>query len=490
MNAVAKEENAIFTRDLVIFGGTGDLATRKLIPALFRGMDSVKDTRIIAVAHNAPSTEEFRRQVRELLRRQLESAEYHEVVVTRFLQMLFCVRLNVTDVDRDWPTFVDVLGDEPVASRVFYLALPPQLFGLVCCQLHSFGLIGKTSRVVLEKPIGYDRKSARQINDEVSRYFREDQIFRIDHYLGKETVQNLLALRFSNLFFEKMWNNNCIDQVQITIAETVGLEDRGNFYDRAGALRDMVQNHILQLLCLVAMEPPVRMDAVSIRVEKLKVLQALRTIEGEGVDAATVRGQYQAGQIAGKDVPSYMEELDDTQSNTETYIALCAHIDNWRWKGVPFYLRTGKRLQDRFAEIVIQFKPVPHMVYEEATGEIVANRLVIRLQPQESMQIHLMTKDLQQVATHLQARSLNLNFSDDTGVPKSDGYTRLLSDSLEGNPTLFTHRDEVDLAWAWINPILEHWQKNEDSLQYYPAGSRGPGAADDLIGVHGHHWMN
>jgi glucose-6-phosphate 1-dehydrogenase len=351
-------------------------------------------------------------------------------------------------------------------------------------------MINEQSRIVVEKPIGYDGVTASKINDEVAQYFPEQAIFRIDHYLGKETVQNLMALRFTNVIFEQLWDAKSIDHVQISISETVGLEGRAGFYDNAGALRDMVQNHALQLLCLVAMESPNKLDAHSIRAEKLKVLEALRPMTGDDVSHNTVRGQYVAGEFDGKLVPGYLEELGKPSSDTETFVAIKAHIDNWRWSKVPFYLRTGKRMKARSAKIVIQFKDVSHRVYDAGVGQMKPNQLIIKLQPGESIQLSLMTKDLSCLETKLKPVSLNLNFSDTYGNFKSDAYKRLILDVAANNPALFIHRDEVDCAWRWIDPIIEQWQQSGITPDLYRAGSWGPSASKKLIEQDGRCWFN
>jgi glucose-6-phosphate 1-dehydrogenase len=345
---------------------------------------------------------------------------------------------------------------------------------------------------VLEKPIGYDITSANEINEQVARYFDEQAIYRIDHYLGKETVQNLMALRFSNVLFEELWNNKTIDHVQISLAETVGLESRAGFYDQAGALRDMVQNHLLQLLCLVAMEPPHKLDAENIRAEKLKVLKSLKPITTDNVDQATCRGQYVSGVINNKRVPGYLDELDEKilESKTETFVALRVDVCNWRWSGVPFYVRTGKRLKQRFAEVVVQFKPVSHDVFDASVGKSVPNRLIIRLQPDESIQMTLMVKELNRREVKLKEVALNLNFGDEFEGWVADSYQRLLLEVVEGDPSLFIHRDEVEQAWAWINPILDAWQAKDERPEAYYAGSWGPDNADELVHLDGREWLH
>jgi glucose-6-phosphate 1-dehydrogenase len=339
----------------------------------------------------------------------------------------------------------------------------------------------------VEKPIGRDLDSARALNDLVGDDFGEHQIFRIDHYLGKETVQNLMALRFANMLYEPLWNSAHIDHVQITVAETVGLEDRVTYYDKAGALRDMVQNHILQLLCLVAMEAPSSMDADAVRDEKLKVLRALKRVNGHEAPRQTVRGQYRAGASAGGPVKGYVEELGKG-SDTETFVAIKAEIANWRWAGVPFYLRTGKRLATRVSEIVIEFKQIPHSIFGEGTGNISPNQLVIRLQPDEGVKQFLMVKDPGPGGMRLRQIPLDMSFAQTFQGRAPDAYERLVMDVVRGNQTLFMRRDEVEAAWSWIDPILNAWEQNRQDVQGYTAGTWGPSSSIALIERDGRTW--
>ncbi|EFG9152861.1 glucose-6-phosphate dehydrogenase, partial [Escherichia coli] len=373
------------------------------------------------------------------------------------------------------------------AIRAFYLAVAPSLFGSISHNLKQHKLITKNSRIVVEKPIGRDGDSARELNDAVAADFPESQIFRIDHYLGKETVQNLMALRFANLLWEPLWNSAHIDHVQITVAETVGLEDRVTYYDTAGALRDMVQNHMLQLLCLVAMEPPSSMDANAVRDEKLKVLRALKRINGQEAPRETVRGQYKAGASAGGAVKGYIEELGKP-SDTETFVAIKAELNNWRWAGVPFYLRTGKRLATRVSEIVIEFKKIPHSIFEASAGNIIANSLVIRLQPDEGVKQYIMIKDPGPGGMRLKQIPLDMTFSENFQGRAPDAYERLIMDMIRGNQTLFMRRDEVEAAWAWADPILKAWADNRQEAQGYTAGTWGPSASIALIERDGRTW--
>jgi glucose-6-phosphate 1-dehydrogenase len=350
-------------------------------------------------------------------------------------------------------------------------------------------LVTEKSRVVLEKPIGHDLKSARKINDQVAKVFTEPQTFRIDHYLGKETVQNLLALRFANVVFERLWNSDAIDHVQITVGETVGVEGRGDYYDHSGALRDMVQNHLVQLLCLLAMEPPLSLSADSVRDEKLKVLRALKPIQPHEVGHVTVRGQYSQGAVNGQAVPGYLADLGPGRtSKTETFVALKAEIQSWRWANVPFYLRSGKRLPQKVSEIVVQFRSAPFSVFRHAAEDLSPNKLIIRLQPQEGMKLELMTKNPGPGGLHLSPAQLDISFEKAFATRYPDAYERLLMDSVRGNPTLFMRRDEVEAAWSWVEPIIDAWEDSRESPRLYPAGSWGPTSAIALIERDGRTW--
>ena len=374
------------------------------------------------------------------------------------------------------------------AIRAFYLAVTPALFGDIAAQLKKHELITPESRIVVEKPIGRSLASAKALNDQIGGVFGEHQIFRIDHYLGKETVQNLMALRFANALYEPLWNSAHIDHVQITVAETVGLEDRVTYYDTAGALRDMVQNHILQLLCLVAMEPPSSMDANAVRDEKLKVLRSLKRINGQEAPKATVRGQYRAGASSGGAVKGYLDELGKKDSTTETFVAVKAEIGNWRWAGVPFYIRTGKRLATRVSEIVIEFKPVPYNIFGESAGNVSPNALVIRLQPDEGVKQFIMVKDPGPGGMRLRQLPLDMSFSQSFDGRSPDAYERLIMDVIRGNQTLFMRRDEVEAAWTWVDPILNAWADSRQEAQGYTAGTWGPSASIALIERDGRTW--
>jgi len=478
--------------DIIIFGGDGDLALRKLLPALYRcereGQLSAEG-RIFLTTQQQTASEEALPTLLAKVESYLDPAELETGHWQAFTARIALSPLDLSVFDERWETFSVQLNQQPNFPRMFYMAIPPSLYGQACQYLDSAKLITPASRVILEKPIGYDVQSAREINSQVAQYFAEESIYRIDHYLGKETVQNLLALRFTNVLFEHLWDNKAIDNVQITLSETVGLESRAAFYDRAGALRDMVQNHLLQLLSFIAMDPPNEMTADNIRNEKLKVMQALRPITESDVEKSVVRGQYHSGEMAGNVVPGYLDELGNNQSHTETYVAIKAHIDNWRWAGVPFYLRTGKRMQERFAEIVIEFKPVSHRAYPKTAGDLAPNRLIIRLQPEESIELTLMTKVLHNNKFELKPVSLNLDYSQGYEDFIPDAYKRLLMDVSDGNSSLFAHRDEVEQAWTWLDPIMQAWAASEKPPEPYAAGSWGPESADQLLAKNDHRWF-
>ncbi|WP_119678095.1 glucose-6-phosphate dehydrogenase [Indioceanicola profundi] len=461
--------------DFVVFGGTGDLALRKLMPALYyreRDRQMTDCSRIIAVSRTDQSTEQYHAQIAHALEQYIPEADRDAEVWKRFTGRLSYVTLDATKPD-GFGELSRYLTEADGRARVFYLATSPSLFGAICRNLDAAGLVNGSCRVVLEKPIGTDRASANRINDEVGAVFPEDRIFRIDHYLGKESVQNLMVLRFGNALFEPLWNSSWVDHVQITVAESIGVEGRADYYDRSGALRDMVQNHFLQLLCLVAMEPPASLHEDMIRNEKIKVLRALLPITAADVKAKTVRGQYRSGAINGKPVPGYPEELGG-QSNAETLVAIKAEVENWRWAGVPFYLRTGKRMPTRCSEIIIQFKAVPHSVFGKGAGELQANRLVIRLQPDEGVKLSIMTKVPGPGGLRLRSVPLNLSYAETFKDRYPDAYERLLMDVVRGNPSLFMRRDEVDAAWAWIDSILAAWDEADMKPEPYSAGSWGP----------------
>ena len=474
--------------DLIVFGGTGDLSERKLIPALFErqlaGQFS-EPTRIIGASRSKLSDDEFRAFARKAIADHVKE-DVDDNDIRSFLDRLSYVSVDAK-AGTDFDKLKKAIGKDE-RTRVFYLAVAPNLFGDIAKNLAAHGLVTPLSRIVVEKPIGRSLQSATELNDEIGSVFGEQQIFRIDHYLGKETVQNLMVLRFGNALFEPLWNSAHIDHVQITVAETVGLEDRVSYYDKAGALRDMVQNHILQLVCLVAMEPPSSLDADAVRDEKLKVLRSLKRINGQEGPKLTVRGQYRAGASSGGAVKGYLEELGSTESDTETFVAIKAEIENWRWAGVPFYLRTGKRLAQRGSEIVIQFKPIPHSIFDESAGPVTANQLVIRLQPDEGVRQWIMIKDPGPGGMRLRHVPLDMSFAESFKVRNPDAYERLLMDVIRGNQTLFMRRDEVEAAWRWIDPILAGWEENGQKVQGYTAGTWGPSSSIALIERDGRTW--
>jgi glucose-6-phosphate 1-dehydrogenase len=475
--------------DLVIFGVTGDLAQRKLLPGLFHRDEQGQippGARIIGTSRRAMSDAEFRTFAETAIKAHVK--ELDPARLTGFLSRLSYVAAEASK-DDGWAKLDGKLGEDAGRIRVFYLAVGPDLFGPICERLGQHGMVTAKSRVVVEKPIGKDGSSAEAINNAVGKVFQESAIYRIDHYLGKETVQNLMALRFANALFEPLWNSRYIDHVQITVAETLGVEGRAGYYDTAGALRDMVQNHILQLLCLVAMEPPTSLDPDTVRDEKLKVLKALKPISPERMDQLIVSGQYSAGATPDGPVPGYLEELGNPDSKTETFVALRCEVGTWRWNSVPFYLRTGKRLPTRVSEIVVEFKPIPHNIFGRGAGPVSQNRLVIRLQPDEGVKLWLMIKDPGPGGMRLAHVPLDMSFADAFNVRNPDAYERLIMDVVRGNQTLFMRRDEVAAAWKWIDPILDHWKAKPDAPRPYTAGTWGPAASVALIERDGNTWQ-
>jgi glucose-6-phosphate 1-dehydrogenase len=470
---------------LVIFGATGDLAARMLLPSLyFLDADGLlpPQLRIIGVARSPLDRDTFSGRLRSELEARPEPLD--QSVWARFAARLDYCPADVSQSDGLEPLGRLLQG----APTIYYLALSPRFYGPTCTALAAAGLTCSDCRIVIEKPIGHDLESSRAINIEVAAAFEERRVFRVDHYLGKETVQNLIALRFANTLFEPLWNNLAIDHVQITVAETDGVGDRWGYYDEYGALRDMVQNHMLQLLCLVAMEPPADAGADSVRDEKVKVLKSLRPFTGASAQQLSVRGQYRGGVVGGKAVPAYTDEKGGP-SEVETFVALRADIDNWRWAGVPFYLRTGKRLPERRTQIAIQFKALPHSIFgARAHEDLTANRLVIDLQPKEDISLLLMNRRPGLAETRLQALPLSLSL--DNGGRRRIAYERLLLDVLAANPALFVRRDEVELAWAWIDRLAEAWADMGVAPKPYAAGSWGPTGAFALLERSGRAWLD
>jgi glucose-6-phosphate 1-dehydrogenase len=470
---------------LILFGATGDLAQRMLLPSLCAlHADSLvpAELRIIGTARSAHDDESYRQFAAKALETYLP--EDRKAAIPAFLACLFYQPLDATD-PAQFPALAAKVGDVSAGLAIF-LSTAPSLFEQTIAGLASCGLASGMSRIGLEKPLGISLDTSRDINDAVASAFSEDRIFRIDHYLGKETVQNLLALRFANILFEPLWNASHIDHVQITVSETVGLEGRVGFYDGAGALRDMVQNHMLQLVALVAMEPPSNFNATAVRDEKVKVLRSLRRISA----SERVTGQYRAGAIGGVAVPGYDEELGRA-SSTETFVAIKAHIDNWRWTGVPFYLRTGKRLPERKTEIMIQFKHVPHSIFAGQGAEAQPNRLIIGIQPQENVRLSVMAKQpgLDRGGVRLQEVPLDISMPNAfAGTRKRIAYERLLLDLIEGDQTLFVRRDEVEAQWQWIDAMREGWAEKGMEPKPYTAGSWGPSSAIALVERDGVTW--
>ncbi|QCI64066.1 glucose-6-phosphate dehydrogenase [Phreatobacter stygius] len=476
---------------LTVFGATGDLARRKLLPALFQrdfAGQLPAEAVMIGVARRAMTQDAFRALARAAIIEHVPAADGAGPDLDRFLARLHYAAVDAEGED-GWSDLSSKVAAFADRIPVHYLATAPQLFGPICEKLGRFGLSGNDARVVIEKPIGRDLASAIQVNQAIGKVFPEERVYRIDHYLGKETVQNLMALRFANALFEPLWNSAHIDHVQITVAESLGVEGRAGYYDTAGTLRDMVQNHLLQLLCLVAMEPPPSLEADAVRDEKLKVLRALKPIDRHNAAGATVRGQYRAGASAGGAVPGYLDELGSPQSRTETFVAVKAELANWRWAGVPFYLRTGKRLAARVSEIVIGFRPVPHSAFSETAGPILPNQLVIRLQPDEGVKLWLMIKDPGPGGIRLSHVPLDMTFAEAFKVRNPDAYERLILDVVRGDQTLFMRRDEVEAAWRWIDPVLEAWRNMDEPPRPYTAGTWGPSAAIALIERDGRTWQ-
>ncbi|QXI38472.1 glucose-6-phosphate dehydrogenase [Pseudomonas xantholysinigenes] len=473
--------------DILVFGGTGDLALHKLLPALYHLYREARlhnAVRIISLARRHLSRNDYVKLAERHCRAQIARQDFDEDVWQRFSARLDYFPMDAAQ-SADFGRLARYLGEPGGLTRIYYLATAPKLFVPIANHLRIAGLADSEARIVLEKPIGHSLASATAINEAIGEVFAESHVFRIDHYLGKETVQNLMALRFANALLEPVWRNSQVDHVQISVCETLGVENRGAYYDRAGATRDMLQNHLLQLLCLVAMEPPAQFEAEAVRDEKVKILRALRPITGQDVQDTTVRGQYGAGKIGGQEVPAYYFEKDvDNDSDTETFVAVQAHVENWRWAGVPFYLRTGKRMARRSSQIVIQFKPVPHELF--SGGQV--NQLLIQLQPDEHISLRMMTKSPGK-GMRLAPVELDLNLAQAFAQTRRwEAYERLLLDVLEGDSTLFMRRDEVEAAWAWVDPILQGWAEHFQAPRPYPAGSNGPEQANSLLARQGTHW--
>ena len=479
--------------DLVLFGGTGDLAWRKLMPALFQAFRHgtlPEGGRIIGVGRDALSHAQYR----ELIQSRFDKVELAKrpspEEFSRFAALLEFVRMDLSRPE-DYAALAALLRERNAQTVVMYVATAPTLFTVVCEQLAAAGLNTPQTRVVLEKPLGHDLASNRAINQAVRRFFEEKQVFRIDHYLGKPAVQNLFALRFGNALFEPLWRREHIANIQITIAEEIGVESRGAFYETTGALRDMVQNHALQLLCAIGMEPPINAHADAIRDEKLKVLRSLKPWTTESLTSDVVRGQYAAGISAGTAVAGYREEKGvDPQSNTETFVALRTEIANWRWAGVPFYIRTGKRLAGRDARIVVNFRPTPHAIFR--SGANAGNQLVINLQPKDGLELHLLAQgqDMRgaKAANALAPVQLDLDFAKRFGSQRVGAYERLLLDVIDGRLNLFVRSDEQEEAWRWVEPLIKHWAGEPQGPRLYACGTWGPSASSAMIARDGFCW--
>lgn len=473
--------------NLILFGAAGDLAHRKLLPALFNLHKDGRlnsDGRIWAVTRPSHNEKDYLVQVKRWLL-------HYGAEMSKEEWKGFSSRIHLVGIELDKSAGYTKLAKKLKQhdfNCIYYCAVHSKLYPMMCEQLFANDLITPKSSIVLEKPIGNDLQTGMAINRRISEFFSEQQIYRIDHYLGKETVQNLLALRFANSIFEHQWNQRYIDHIQITIAETVGVEKRAGFYEGTGAMRDMLQNHLLQLLCMTAMEPPATMAAEAVRDEKVKVLQALKPIEASNMSECVVRGQYKNGVANGEIVPSYRDEEGvDSDSNTDTFVALKAEIDNWRWAGVPFYLRTGKRLAERSCEIVVHFKKVPHSIFEMQSKRAMANKLIFRLQPDEGIRLQMFEKRLGN-QTQVQQMALSLHDEGDSEGRVPEAYERLLADAINLNPTLFLREDELKTAWQWVDPIIQSWAVSDQRPDGYAAGSWGPAAATLLLAKDARLW--
>ncbi len=479
--------------DLVLFGGTGDLVWRKLMPALFQAFRHgtlPEGGRIIGVGRDKHSHAQYRALIQERFDKVELAKRPSAEEFARFAALLEFVPMDLSQA-ADYARLAESLNSRGAQTVVMYVATAPSLFTTVCEQLAAVGLNAPHIRIVLEKPLGHDLASNRAINQTVRRYFEEKQVFRIDHYLGKPAVQNLFALRFGNALFEPLWRREHIANIQITIAEDLGVESRGGFYETTGALRDMVQNHALQLLCAIGMEPPINAHADAIRDEKLKVLRSLKPWTAQTLASDVVRGQYTKGTAGGIPVPGYREEAGvNPNSHTETFVALRTEIANWRWAGVPFYIRTGKRLAGRDARIVVNFRPTPHAIFNAPVSS--ANKLVIHLQPKDGLELHLLAQGQaarqSTAAAALVPVQLDLDFDKRFGSERVGAYERLLLDVIGGRLNLFVRSDEQEEAWRWVEPLIEHWAADAQGPRPYAAGSWGPSASSAMIARDGHCW--
>lgn len=467
---MSKMREMIFPFYLVIFGGDGDLSQRKIIPALYqRFLDGQLNMQfeILLIIRNQ-NENLFAEQIKNLLNNENSGQNF----ATEFVKRIKIVCLSENTVG-EYQKLKSILEENKEFQRVFYFSVPSSAYGEICKALKETDLINKRSKVVLEKPLGTDLSSSQKINRLIGDCFKENQIFRIDHYLGKETVQNLMVLRFANHLFEKSWNGDNIDNIQITVSESLGVENRAGYYNKTGALLDMVQNHLLQLLCLVAMEPPASLDANAVRNEKLKVLQALRLYDKESVKTHVVKGQYTRGKVLDQQVNSYLEDINEYYSEIETFVAIRAYIDNWRWKNTPIYLRTGKRMKKKYSDIVINFKEIAHNIFPDNQHPL-QNKLIIRLQPEERIELVQLSKIPGPGGYRFKPISLKLDFVDSFEERMPDAYERLIIDVLRGNQTLFMRNDELEAAWIWIESITKNWKENVP-VDLYESGTWGPG---------------
>lgn len=484
--------NKCWDANIVIFGGVGDLSIRKILPALyniFRQGNLSEASKIFCVSRAAHEADAFQALLSEKVPAFIDESYFDKNDWARFSKLVSYVQVNLSETSQNsYKPLKEALEASQPFERIFYLSVGSFLYGPVCKGLHKTGLIKPSSRLVMEKPLGHSEASALEIRDVVTKHFVEEQVYRIDHYLGKEAVQNLLALRFGNKLFESLWSNQHIDNVQITVAETLGVGSRAGFYESVGCMRDMIQNHLLQLLTIVAMEPPGRMTSNAVRDEKIKVIRSLRPIRGSKVAENAVRGQYLAGVSQGQPVVGYREEEGVTPgSTTETFVAIKAEIDNWRWAGVPFYLRSGKRMSRKVGEIVINFKQVPHSIFTESVNELPVNSLVIELQPGDSIQLLVNGK---KVGPGMDIGQMTLDIKDvaEEGAYVPEAYERLIFDCIKGQSTLFVRGDELIEAWRWVDPILKVWAKSSTSLEHYTSGTWGPASSTLLLAKDNRLW--
>ena len=490
---------------LVIFGASGDLTRRKLVPAIYNlalSRSLPTGFAAVGVARRPKTQEQFRAEMKEGVAQYSRRKPIDPALWADFERGISYVQgsFDQAATYEQLRTHLDELDRERGTrkNRLYYLAVPPREFDVIVSHLKAAGLVadaaaertggGPWTRIIIEKPFGHDLESSRELNDCIASAFAESQVFRIDHYLGKETVQNLLVFRFANSMFEPLWSREHVDHVQITVAEEIGVEGRGKFFEETGITKDVVENHLMQLLCLTAMEPPISLSADAVRDEKVKVLRSLRRFEKSMVRENVVRGQYGRGFIKGEEVPAYREEPDVAKdSKVETYVAMKVHVDNWRWGGVPFYVRAGKRLSRRVTEIAIQFKKVPHSLFDAPDGGISQNVLAVRVQPDEGIAIRFITKEPGN-ATVLRDVAMDFRYGTAFGSNTPEAYERLLLDAMRGDATLFTRRDEVEEQWAFIDPVIEAWREHPVAPPLYPAGSWGPEQADDLLARDGRRW--